>query len=96
MKSARFAASKGAVRIKLACREARCSGTIKLTTAKGRRVVLAKGTYALARGKSKTIVLRLTRSGRKAFKHSRVQPVRARLVITIKGARTLNRAITVH
>jgi hypothetical protein len=96
VKTARFAVSKGAVRVKLACREARCSGTIKLTTAKGRRVVLAKGTYGLARGKSKTIVLRLTRSGRKAFEHSRVQPVHARLVIAIKGARTLSRAITVH
>ena len=96
VKSARFAASKGTVRVKLACRQASCSGTIKLTAAKGKRVVLAKGAYALARGKGKTIVVRLTKAGRKAFKHSRVQPVGAKLVITIKGARTLTRAVTVH
>jgi hypothetical protein len=58
--------------------------------------VLAKATYSLARGKSNTIAVRLTKAGRKAFAHSRAQRVRATLVITVKGAATLSRTISVR
>ena len=96
LKTSRFAAAKGVVRINLACRAARCSGTIKLTTARGRTIVLAKAAYAIARGKSRTISVRLTKAGRKAFKHSRAQAVRAKLVISVKGARTTTRTVLVR
>jgi hypothetical protein len=96
VKSSRFASAKGVVRIKLACRTARCSGTIKLTTARGKTIVLAQAGYAIARGASRTISVRLTKAGRKAFKHSRAQAVRAKLVISVKGAAATARTVLVR
>jgi hypothetical protein len=58
---------------------ARCAGTTKpAMSAKRSATVLAKATYSLARGKSKTIAVRLTKAGRKAFAHSRARRVARR------------------
>jgi hypothetical protein len=74
-----------------------CSGTVKLTTtAKRKTVVLAKASYALVRGRTATISVRLTKAGRKALKHSRARAVRAKLVISLKGARTISKTVAIR
>jgi hypothetical protein len=97
LKTSKFTVSKGAIKVKLGCRIAHCSGTVKLTTtAKRKTVVLAKASYALARGRTATISVRLTKAGRKALKHSRARAVRAKLVISLKGARTISKTVAVR
>jgi hypothetical protein len=97
LKTSKFTVSKGAIKVKLGCRTADCSGTVKLTTtAKRKTVVLAKASYALVRGRTATISVRLTKAGRKALKHSRARAVRAKLVISIKGGRSTSRTVAVR
>jgi hypothetical protein len=97
LKTSKFTVSKGAIKVKLGCRTAHCSGTVKLTTtAKRKTVVLAKASYALVRGRTATISVRLTKAGRKALKHSRARAVRAKLVISLKGARTISKTVAVR
>jgi hypothetical protein len=97
LKTSKFTVSKGAIKVKLGCRTAHCSGTVKLTTtAKRKTVVLAKASYALVRGRTATISVRLTKAGRKALKHSRARAVRAKLVISIKGGRSTSRTVAVR
>jgi hypothetical protein len=80
--------------VRIACRTAPCSGTITLKrSAKGK--VLAKGTYVLRRGGTKSFVLRLTAAGRQAFAHAHRRPVKVRLVVSVKGARPLARTVVV-
>ena len=97
LKTARFAVAKGAIKVRLGCQTARCSGTVKLTTtAKGKSILLAKASFALARGATKTISVRLTKAGKKALKHSRARAVQAKLVVSVKGARAISRTVAVR
>jgi hypothetical protein len=97
LKTSKFTVSKGAIKVKLGCRTAHCSGTVKLTTtAKRKTVVLAKASYALVRGRTATISVRLPKAGRKALKHSRARAVRAKLVISLKGARTISKTVAIR
>jgi hypothetical protein len=60
-------ASRGAVRLTIACMRAACKGKLELdalrTTKKAKRLVVARGSYTLAAGKRRTITLRLTSAG---------------------------------
>jgi hypothetical protein len=97
LKSAKFAVAKGAIKVKLACQAARCSGTIKLTAkAGGRTKLLGRASYAIARNRTATIAVRLTKAGKKALERSRTRPVRAKLVISVRGAGTKTRTILVR
>jgi hypothetical protein len=40
--------------------------------------------------------VRLTKAGRKALKHSHARAVRAKLVISLKGARTISKTVAVR
>jgi hypothetical protein len=94
--------------VHLQCGKVACGGAAELTmqiaVAHGRgakaevsreTVVLAKGTYALAADKSETISLRLTAAGRKQFTHAKRHPVRAKLVLSAKGAKTSTASVLV-
>jgi len=88
--------------VKLKCTLAPCTGSVELTEqitvtrrVGGRTVhrrstvVLAKGSYSLAAGKSKTIFLRLTQAGRQRLRHVKHHPLGARLVLTPTGGKAL-------
>ncbi len=89
------------------CRAATCGGSIELTmrapaktgdgkTALSRRatLVLARGSFSLAEGTERTVVLRLTAVGKKmlapANKH---HPVAAKLKLSVNGGLTMTKAI---
>jgi hypothetical protein len=88
------AASLKTISLKLACPASagKCTGSVKIvgtvagTSAKKktRKVTIASGRYSIAGGKSKTLKLKVTKAGRKAFRgHRRVS---ARLTLSVTDA----------
>jgi hypothetical protein len=62
---------------------------------KGRRtitrkqtLILGKGSFSVAAGKDTTVTLRLTPIGRQRLKHVKRHPLRAKLVLSVAGARS--------
>jgi hypothetical protein len=93
----KFVVAAGAVRVRITCRVAPCSGTMRLTRLiKGKTIVLAKASYVLARGKAKTFSLRLTRAGKQALAGTRKRPVKVKLVVAAKGAKTATKTVVVR
>ncbi len=89
------------LRVKLRCGVATCKGSVELTAKvltkrrKGKKtithkgtVVLATGSFSLAAGKSETIALRLTGTGRKLLAHAKRHPLPAKLVVSLAGGKT--------
>jgi hypothetical protein len=98
LSSARIVVSRGSARVPLACTRANCAGTIELvqrvvikqrkgkkTVSKKKTVVLAKGTYALAAGKSATIVVRLTAAGKSALLEAKGHKLSAKAIVSVAG-----------
>ena len=84
------------VHVKLVCSGAPCHGFVELTTQvvgrhrEGARVVfgpetliLAKGSFSLAVGKSASIALHLTPVGRKRLAHAEPHPLAAEFLISL-------------
>ncbi len=69
------------------------SGPAKLTVKSGRKL-LGKGTTILHAGKPKTLRVKLTKAGRRAFRGHRAK--KATATLKLKGARARTRHITVH
>jgi hypothetical protein len=89
------------VHVKLACSGARCHGSVELTEQvvdrrlEGTRVVLspetlvlARGSFSLAAGKSARIALRLTAAGRKRLSRPRRHLLAAQLALSVTGGAT--------
>lgn len=106
LSSARIVVSRGSARVPLACTKANCVGTIELiqrvvvkqrkgkkTVSKKKTVVLAKGTYALAAGKSATIVVRLTAAGRSALREAKGHKLSAKAVVSVTGGVNATKSI---
>jgi hypothetical protein len=85
-------------KVKLACSNAACQGSVELfvqivlKSHKGRKaashkslLVLAKGSYSIAPGKSAIVVLHLTAAGAKRLAHAKHHPVSAKLELSVKG-----------
>jgi Putative Ig domain len=97
VKTTKFVVTAGAVRLKIACQAAPCSGTIKLTrVVKGKTIVLAKASYVLARGKTKTVSLRLTKAGKTALRSARTRAVKVKLAVSVRGGRAVTRTVAVR
>jgi hypothetical protein len=93
--------------VRVACSQAICQGSIELVvqvvskghdgkSALARRatLILATGSFALAEGHSRTVVLRLTVAGRKMLAHAtRHHPIAARLTLSVKGGRATTREV---
>ncbi|HUB75110.1 MAG TPA: carboxypeptidase-like regulatory domain-containing protein [Solirubrobacteraceae bacterium] len=100
-KSSKLVIVRGNAKVKLSCSGAPCKGSVQLTVrvaAKHHRkktVVAAKGSYALAEGKSGTVKLRLTLAGAKALrsKHGRAA---AKLVILVDEGKRAQRTVAVR
>jgi hypothetical protein len=58
-------------------------------------VVLATGSFALADGRSGSVLLHLTPAGRRRLEHVRHHRLAARLVLSVKGGGTVSRAVGV-
>jgi hypothetical protein len=82
---------KRAVRVPVRC-DAACKGAVTVRTAKGRKVVLARATFRLARAGTRTAKVRLTRSAMKRLKKARRLPVA--VVVTAAGAARVQRSAT--
>lgn len=93
LKTKKLTVAKGAVKLKLACTSARCAGTIRLTRA-GK--VLATASYAIPRGATQTITIRLTKAGKKALRNSRRRAVKVKVVVAVKGAGSTAKSLLVR
>jgi hypothetical protein len=103
--STKLSVSHGSVPVSVACMGATCRGTAELTMqvsvaqGHGKRtherkqtVVVAKGSFSLAAGKTATIVLRLTKSGKPLLASaSKRHPLHAQLSLSVVGGNKLAR-----
>jgi 5-hydroxyisourate hydrolase-like protein (transthyretin family) len=90
--------SGNAARVPVACASATCAGTIELTervVVKRRHhrrvvktIVLARGPYALAAGRSATIAVRLTSAGKSALAKARHHRLSAKASVSVIGGVT--------
>jgi hypothetical protein len=94
--------------VHIRCADAACAGSAELTLQivvkhrKGKKtvlrketLVLAKGPYSLAAGKSGTLVLRLTAAGKTRLAHVKHHPLAVKLTISAKGAKTILESVRV-
>jgi hypothetical protein len=103
--SAKIVVSGSSARVPIACANAACAGTIEVigqAPGKGHKgkkasakktVVLAKGSYSLAAGKSATIVVRLTAAGKSALAKAKGHKLSARAVVTVIGGTTVKKSV---
>jgi carboxypeptidase family protein len=96
------------VRIEIKCREAACRGSVDLIVrvAERRRtgkagvlgddmLVVATGSFSLAKGESGTIALRVTASGERLLAHAKRHPLPARLVLFVAGGKVTAKSVRV-
>lgn len=108
--STRLVVSRGRlVRIEIKCSGGPCHGSVELTKEvvrrhrKGKMVVMrieetllmAKGSFSLAGGKSGTITLHLTETGRKLLANAQRHPLRAQLVLSPAGGKASTEQVRV-
>jgi hypothetical protein len=105
VKSTKLVASKGFVRVSLACAHTVCAGTIELVeharakSHKGshhhggtKTVVIARGSYSLAAGHDGTITLRLSAAGKRALGGASRHRLAVTVLVTVTGAQSVRRA----
>jgi hypothetical protein len=106
LSAAKLAASASSARVPVACKQARCAGTIELTErvivkqrkgektiSKKETLILAKGSYSLAAGSSATITLRLTSVGKSALAKAKQHRLAAEAVASVIGGKTAERSV---
>jgi hypothetical protein len=99
---------RGSAGVEIGCRTAPCAGEVELTKQivvkhrKGRRVIshrktviLASASFSLAAGKSETVHLRLTSTGKRLLAHAARHHLTAKLVIAAQGASTIAKTVIV-
>lgn len=99
--------SNGTASVKVECGDAPCRGSLELAVqvalrrSKGHRsgshvtVVLARGSFAFARGGSGVVVLTLTADGRKRLAHAKRHPLSAKLILSTDGVLAAARSVRV-
>jgi Carboxypeptidase regulatory-like domain len=106
LSSTKLVVSGGSARVRIACANATCKGTIELTaqvvvkhrkgkktTSKKTTVVLAKGSYSLAAGQKATIVLELTAAGKSTLAQAKSHKLPATASVTVTGGKTANGSV---
>jgi hypothetical protein len=91
---AQFNGANGRMSLRLSCTKARCSGVAELIRKAG-AVVLAKTSYVMVQSSKKTFNLTLTAKGRSILSNASTAAVRAILRVTVKGGKTVTKAIAV-
>lgn len=92
--------------VHVVCSKAACQGSIELVaqaasrhhkgvaaTARKQRLVLATGSFSLAEGRSRTVVLRLTAAGRQELAHVRHHSIAAKLILSVKGGKATTKSV---
>jgi hypothetical protein len=88
------------------CSDAVCRGTVELAVEfpierrEGKRrvahretLILAKGSFSLAKGDNATAVLRLTTAGKRRLAQARHHPIAAVLICSVQGGKTITKAV---
>lgn len=101
-----LAVSKNATKVRIACAQAPCVGSIEVVERivierrKGNKrivkkvtIVLAKGTYSLAAGKTATITLKVTPPGKRKLAHARRHRLSGKLLVKVKGGKSLEKTV---
>ena len=104
--ASKLVVSGDAAPVPVTCGQAACQGSVELVvqvaskrhkgkTAVARKetLVLATGSFSLGAGRSGIVVLRLTAVGRRRLAHARRRPVAARLVVSVRGGRTVSESV---
>jgi hypothetical protein len=104
--ASKLVVSGSAAKVPIACAKANCAGSIELTdqvpakakkgkktTSKKQTVVLAKGSYSLAAGKSATIVVRLMAAGKSALATAKKRLLSGKLLVTVAGGTTVQKPV---
>ncbi len=81
--------------VRIRCERARCQGLLELVAQTPGRVILAKGSFALAKGQSATVTLRLTRAGVKRLRHIGAHRLAVRLTALVHAGKTVSETTTV-
>jgi hypothetical protein len=94
--------------VRIACSRAACQGSIELTlqipaksgagktgktSAARKTLALATGTFSLAGGHTRSVLLHLTPAGRRRLAHATGHPLAARLVLKMRGGATVSGAV---
>ncbi len=96
--------SKNVTKVSVACANASCRGSAEVLQrlvvkhGKGGKskkvtIVLAKGSYSLAAGKTGTVTLRLTSAGRKHLAAARRHRLSAKLVVAVTGGKQIEESV---
>lgn len=106
--AAKIVMSGSTTALLLSCSEAACKGSIELTSQvmttrhEGRKtvsrrgtLVLARGFFSLAKGKSRAVALRLTVAGRQRLAHAKLHLLAANLILLVEGGKTIARSVMV-
>jgi hypothetical protein len=106
--ASKLVVSAASAPVRVACSEATCQGSIELTVqvvAKRHQgksavthretLVLATGSFTLAEGKNRTVILRLTAAGKKLLAHARRHPIAAKLILSVHDGKTATRSVLV-
>jgi hypothetical protein len=81
---------KDTAQVRIRCEHARCQGSLELVTQTAGRVILAKGSFALAEGQGATVTLRLTQAGVKRIAHAGAHRLAVRLVVLVHAGETVS------
>jgi hypothetical protein len=101
--------SGGSAPVRVACSQATCQGLIELVVqvvakhhlgkaavARKETLVLATGSFSLAKGRSRTVILHLTAAGKKMFAHANGRrPILAKLTLSVKGGEAVTESVLV-
>jgi 5-hydroxyisourate hydrolase-like protein (transthyretin family) len=100
----KLAVAKNATKVSIVCANASCSGLAEVVEqvvskhgkggkSKQKTIVLAKGSYSLAAGKTGAVTLRLTSAGKKRLAHAHRHRTSAKLVITVTGGKQIEKTV---
>jgi Carboxypeptidase regulatory-like domain len=101
--STKILVSGGSVRVPIACANATCAGTIELTEqvvvkhrkGKKKTVLLAKGSYSLAAGKSEALAVRMTAAGKGALARAKRHRLSGKVSVSVTGGVTVQKSVVV-
>ena len=104
--ASKLVVSKSATKVSITCANASCAGSVEVLVkvsvkhGKGHKrkpttVVLAKGPYSLAAGKTGTATLRLSAAGKQQLAHARRHRMSAKLIVTVVGGKKIEKTVLI-
>ena len=81
--------------VRLTCTVATCSGMVRLNETVGKTGLLASTNYKISKGKTATVFLRLTATGRTVLASVAEKPLREMLIARVSGGTTAEKILVV-